>query len=253
MSEEEFRDTAGRAAARGGLRYAVVGAGVMGEIHIRELAALGVSLAAVVDADPDRATAAAGDTGAAVYADLSRMLAESRPDVVVVATPHVSHCALAIECLEGGAHVLVEKPMALDVGEARAMAAAAEAAGRLLAVDLQYRFLPAIAAARDFIAQGRLGELLRGTFSESMFRSAAFYQVAQWRGAPLREGGGVLMNQAPHVLDLLCYLAGPLRSVAGWTRTLVHDVACEDTALALVETAEGAVLQIAVSTAEPTP
>jgi predicted dehydrogenase len=143
--------------------------------------------------------------------------------------------------------------MAIDVAEADAMVLAARATNRHLVVDLQYRFVPAVEAARELIDAGRLGPLVRATCVESTMRSRAYYRSAPWRGTWAGEGGGVLVNQAPHPLDLLCYLAGPAARVAGWTETLSHEIECEDTVLAQVAFAAGGVGQLAFSTAEPTP
>ena len=111
--------------------------------------------------------------------------------------------------------MLVEKPLAVEVREADAMIAAADDAGRLLGVCFQQRFRPVIAAARGLIAAGRLGELSRLSIVDPLYRPNSYYGTAGWRGTWEGEGGGVLMNQAPHTLDLLCHLAGPPATVVG--------------------------------------
>jgi predicted dehydrogenase len=212
-----------------------------------------VEVAAVVDTNVELATECAAPLGAAVFADVGVMLEEIGPDLVVVATPHPSHAALAIACLDAGAHVLVEKPMAIDVAEADAMLLAARRARRELIVDLQYRFIPSVEVARRLIDEGRIGRLLRATCTESTSRSRAYYASAPWRGTWAGEGGGVLVNQAPHPLDLLCYLGGTPVRVVAWTPTLAHSIECEDTVVGQVEFADGGVAQIAFSTVEPSP
>jgi len=170
--------------------------------------------------------------------------------VAVICTPHPFHAPIALDCFAAGAHVLVEKPMAVEVAEADTMIAAADAAGRILAVNFQQRFRPAIAYVRQLVDSGELGALLRVLCIEPWFRPAAYYRSATWRGTWAGEGGGVLMNQAPHTLDLLCYLAGLPAKVLGWTRTVVHAIETEDTAQALLEYAGGASGYLNINTVE---
>lgn len=237
------------------LRYAIVGAGVMGVVHARSLAALSedVEVVGVADTNLELAEKCASEVGAPAFDDHRVLLDELAPDVVVVATPHLSHAAVAIDCLEHGSHVIVEKPMAIDVAEADEMVLAARAADRHLVVDLQCRYMPSVEAAKELIDAGRLGRVIRATCVESTMRSAAYYRSAPWRGTWAGEGGGVLVNQAPHPLDLFCYLAGPVARVVGWTETISHEIECEDTVLAQVVLEAGGVAQLAFSTAEPTP
>lgn len=227
----------------------------MGAVHARSLASLRdqVEVVGVADSNLELADTRASEAGARAFEDHRVLLDELLPDVVVVATPHLSHAPVSIDCLEHGAHVIVEKPMAIDVAEADAMLLAAETAGKHLVVDLQYRFIPAVEAAKELVEAGGLGRLIRATCVESTMRSRAYYRSAPWRGTWAGEGGGVLVNQAPHPLDLLCYLAGPPARVVGWTETLSHAIECEDTVLAQIVFQAGGVGQLAFSTAEPTP
>ncbi len=145
---------------------------------------------------------------------------------------------------------LVEKPIAVEVAEADKMIAAADAARRLLAVNFQERFRPAVDAAHQFMVTGELGDLVRVLCVEPWFRTAAYYHSATWRGTWRGEGGGVLMNQAPHTLDRLCYLVGSPASVWGWTRKLRHMIETEDTAQAMLVYPNGAPGYVEVSTVE---
>ena len=157
-----------------------------------------------------------------------------KPDVAVVITPHYCHAEIAIDCLEAGCNVLVEKPMALEVAEADAMIAAAQASGKLLAVNFQHRQRPEVRAARQLIQEGRLGRLQRMNMVTPWPRSAAYYGQASWRATWPGEGGGVLMNQAPHDLDLCVPPDGAARCRG---RMDAHDpaqVEVEDTATALL-------------------
>ncbi|MEZ4616562.1 MAG: Gfo/Idh/MocA family oxidoreductase [Caldilineaceae bacterium] len=177
-------------------------------------------------------------------------MAEVQPDITIILTPHPFHAAIAIDALNAGSHVLVEKPMAVQVAEADAMIAAAKQNNRLIAVNFQQRFRPEVEAARQLIENGQLGEIQRVTQVEPWLRTVAYYKSAGWRGTWKGEGGGVLMNQAPHSLDLLCHLAGMPKRVVAWNRTLRHSIEVEDTSMAMLEWENGALGSIFFSTAE---
>jgi predicted dehydrogenase len=146
--------------------------------------------------------------------------------------------------------LLTEKPMAIQVADADRMIAAADAAGKLLVVNFQMRFRPVVERARQFIAEGELGDLMRAEASESWYRTAEYYKQAPWRGTWRGEGGAILMNQSPHTMDLLCHLAGQPVKVWGWTKTRLHAIECEDTAQAMLEFDDGVPGYFTASTAE---
>jgi predicted dehydrogenase len=234
------------------LRYVLIGCGgIIAPTHIAALEQHpGAQLLAMSDIDATRGAERAASAGCAFYTDHRTMLDEVRPDVAVICAPHPFHNPLARDCFAAGAHVLVEKPMAVEVAEADAMIAAAEQAGRILAVNFQFRFRPAIAKAHELISTGVLGELVRVLCVEPWYRTAAYYRSAGWRGTWAGEGGGVLMNQAPHTLDMLCYLVGSPARVWGWTRTRAHAIEVEDSAQAMLEYPNGAPGYLHVSTVE---
>jgi predicted dehydrogenase len=145
---------------------------------------------------------------------------------------------------------LVEKPMAVTVAEGDAMIAAADRADRILAVNFQQRFRPVIERVRQMVESGEIGDLVRVLCVEPWYRPAAYYRSASWRGTWQGEGGGVLMNQAPHTLDLLCYLAGMPTKVWGNVRTFAHDIEVDDTAQAMLEYANGASGYLHINTTE---
>ena len=233
------------------LRYGVIGAGVVAPTHLQAIAALDdVELVGIAALDRAATEAQARANGCRAFATVDELLAEGL-DVTVICTPHPSHAALAIGALESGAHVLCEKPLAPEVREADAMIAAADRAGRLLGVCFQQRFRAVIVAARRLLDEGRLGPLLRVTVVDPLYRPHAYYRSADWRGTWSGEGGGVLMNQAPHTLDLLCHLAGPPATVWGLAERRAQPMEAEDTATALLTYPDGAVGTFAVSTLEP--
>jgi predicted dehydrogenase len=178
------------------------------------------------------------------------MLAATRPQAVAILAPHPFHASIAIDCLAAGAHVLVEKPIAVEVAEADLMIEAARRADRLLAVNLQHRTRAEIRTARKLIETGRLGDIQRVEMVAIWTRTAAYYAQAGWRGTWQGEGGGVLMNQSPHSLDLVCHLVGQPSRVVAWNRTLFHSIETEDTSLSLLEWPNGALGTVVVSTAQ---
>jgi len=230
------------------LRYGVIGAGVVAPSHLEAIAALDeIELVGIAALHRAAAEALARDHHCRAVETADDLLADGL-DVAVICTPHPSHAELTIRALESGAHVLCEKPLAPEVREADAMIAAADRAGRLLGVCFQQRFRPVIAAARRLLDEGRLGTLMRTSIVDPLYRPNAYYRSADWRGTWKGEGGGVLMNQAPHTLDLLCHLAGPPATVRGIAQRRAQPMEAEDTATALLTYADGAFGTVAVGT-----
>jgi UDP-N-acetyl-2-amino-2-deoxyglucuronate dehydrogenase len=224
------------------LTYALIGcAGGIAKTHIDALARLPEArLIAMCDLNADAGEKRATEAGARFFSDHRALLREAKPDIAIITTPHPFHPTIAADCFAAGAHVLTEKPIAISIADAEAMIAASEAAGRILAVNFQQRFRPVIEHARAFIASGELGELLRVLVVEPWYRPAAYFKSATWRGTWRGEGGGILMNQAPHTLDLMCHLAGSPARVMGWVRTFKHAIEVEDSAQAMFEFPNGA-------------
>jgi predicted dehydrogenase len=240
------------------LRYVVIGVGAgVFSMHAPALRQPFVHLVGVCDIREEIGQQRAAMLGAPFYAGYRQMVDELKPDVAVVITPHYNHAEIASYCLEAGCNVLVEKPMALEVAEADAMISAAQRSGKLLAVNFQHRQRPEVRAARKLIQDGRLGKLQRLDMVTPWPRSAAYYAQASWRATWPGEGGGVLMNQAPHDLDLACHLMGRPAAVVAWTRTALHKIEVEDTATALLSwnapDGAGATGYLHVSTAEAGP
>jgi UDP-N-acetyl-2-amino-2-deoxyglucuronate dehydrogenase len=234
------------------LRYAIIGCGgVIAPTHIQALTQLpDAQIVAMSDLDEARGAPRAAEVGSKFYVDYKTMLAETRPDVAVICVPHPFHAPIAVDCFAAGTHVLVEKPIAVEIAAADQMIEAAEQAQKLLVTSFQYRYRPEAQKARQLIDNGELGEIQRVHCVEPWYRPAAYYASAGWRGTWRGEGGGVLMNQGPHGLDLLCYLAGSPSRVWGWTRTRAHAITVEDTAQAMLEFPNGAPGYIYFSTVE---
>jgi predicted dehydrogenase len=234
------------------LRFAVIGgAASIAATHFRALKELPrAQVVGLSDINVEGVKARAAEIGCPAFTDHKEMLRELRPDVAVIVAPHPLHAPIAFDAFDAGAHVLVEKPISVEVAEADRMIAAADAAGRLLVVNFQQRFRPVIERARALVDEGAIGELVRTLCIEPWFRPAAYYRTASWRGTWKGEGGGVLMNQAPHTMDILCHLAGLPKQVWGWTRTRAHAIEVEDSAQAMFEYPNGAPGYLQISTVE---
>jgi len=233
------------------LRHVVIGVGAgIFQSHRVALDHEATDLVAVSDINAELGQQRADELGCAFYVDHQTMLAETRPDVATIVTPHPFHAPLAIDCFEAGCHVLVEKPIAVQVAEADAMIEAARKADRLLVVNYQQRFRPEVQAARKLIQEGHVGEIQYVSMATTSLRTKAYYDFAGWRGTWAGEGGGLLMNQAPHDLDMLCYLAGLPNRVFAWTPTQRHQIQTEDTVTAIMAWPNGATGSLHSSTAE---
>lgn len=233
------------------LRHVVIGAGAgIYKLHEEALKLDTAELVGVSDLNAETGQARADEAGCPFFLDHNEMLMETQPDVAVIITPHPFHAPIAIDCLNAGAHVLVEKPISVHAAEADAMIEAATKNDRLIAVNFQQRFRPEVVAIRKLIDDGILGDIQHVNMMATWTRTAAYFQFAGWRGTWSGEGGGVLMNQAPHNLDMLCYLAGQPSKIISWNRTNIHDIETEDTVQAMLEWPNGAVGSLHVSTAE---
>lgn len=231
------------------LRFGLVGCGVIGPVHAEALASLpDAVLVAVADLIPERAQTLAARYGAIPYTNLSTMLERAGLDVVIVCTPSGKHGEHACEVMRSGRHVIVEKPMEIRRAALDEMLRVQKETGVKLAVISQHRFDPASQQVRQLLDEQAFGRLVLGNAAIPWWRSQAYYESAGWRGTWELDGGGVLMNQSIHSLDLLQWFMGPVESVSASTGTLVHQMETEDVAVAILRFANGALGTIAATT-----
>jgi predicted dehydrogenase len=225
------------------LRTAIVGCGKVAHLHAQALRGMPEArLVAVIDSDGERARAFALQYGVESHTDLSGA------EVAIICTPHPLHKASAIAAMNSGAHVLVEKPMATTVADCDEMIAAAGRNGVRLGVVSQRRFFEPIQRMKAAIDAGKIGRPVLGTVNMFSWRDEAYYKSDPWRGKWDTEGGGVLINQSPHHLDILQWLMGPIEEVTGRWANLNHPyIEVEDTALALLRFRGGGLGSITVS------
>ncbi|MFH1085218.1 MAG: Gfo/Idh/MocA family oxidoreductase, partial [Chloroflexota bacterium] len=233
------------------IRYGIVGTGGMGSGHARTMQRIEeCALAAVCDIVPEVAEAVGEEYSVPYCTEYHELIDRADVDAVVVATPHYFHPEVAISAMERGKPVISEKPIAVTVSAADAMVAAAQRTGTPFAVMHQTRTEPLWRAAARIVNEGRLGELYRAMLIYATFRSQAYYDSAGWRATWAGEGGGVLINQAPHSIDRFTWLAGLPSRVTAITQTKGHRIEVEDRAMALLEYPNGASGYIYCSTTE---
>jgi predicted dehydrogenase len=218
------------------LRWAVIGAAAgVGAVHRSVWDAPERRVVAIADAARDRGRRLADELGVPLYPDADALLrAGHELDAVAILTPHVSHAEIALICIEAGLHVLIEKPMCLTVADADRVKRAAEDADVVLAAAHQHRFRSSVQHAKRLLDARAIGDLQHVTVRAAWPRSRAYYDASPWRGTWVGEGGGVLVNQAPHLLDLLCHLVGLPDEVQAQWGTQMHTIETEDTIDALL-------------------
>jgi len=234
--------------------FAILGTGMVAEFHRRAIAAnadLGARLVAVAHYHPARFAEISAHFDVPCFSQ-ERMLADPDVDVVCICTPSGQHATQAIAAARAGKHVLVEKPMALSVSDADGMMAACERAGVKLGVVLQRRAEPLFQDIHRAIQAGDLGDLTLGVVTIPYHRPQTYYDQANWRGTWALDGGGVLMNQGIHLVDLLVWTMGDPVDVQATANTLHRAIQVEDTLAATLRFPNGAVATItATTTAAP--
>ena len=234
------------------LRTGVIGYGKVAHLHAQALRSLPMSeFVAVCGRSAERAQAFAQQYGAAAFTSVRDMIEQAGVQAGGICTPHPAHAGPAVEAASLGAHVLVEKPLASTLADCDAMIDAAQRAGVKLGVVSQRRFYEPVQRARAAIDAGKIGRPVLGTVVMYGWRDEAYYRSDPWRGQWSAEGGGVLVNQAPHQLDLLQWLMGPIDEVFGYWDNLNHPtIEVEDTAVAVLRFKGGGAGSIVVSNSQ---
>ena len=231
------------------VRFGVVGAKGIGRTHMESIVSCGnARLVAVVDINAAEGRAAASKYGVEWFMDYEKMLEQKDIDAVSICTPHFLHCHMALKALEYGKNVLVEKPMAITVREADKMVEKAKSTGLKLGVVFQYRTFPVNREIKSLIDDGEIGKIYRVCMEACTFRTQAYYESDAWKGKWKTEGGGALINQTIHNIDLLQWLVGKPVRLQGQIGTLYHNVEVEDIASATIKFENGAhgTLQVSI-------
>ena len=220
------------------MKFGIIGCGGIARWHagaLREIA--GAALAAVCDMDTARAQAMGLEYGVPWFTVYDEML--RAVDAVCICTPSGLHARQAEQALLAGKHVVAEKPLAITPQSLARVLAAQKQSGMRLCVVAQLRFSPDVLQARQFIGDGALGKILMADLSMKYWRSPAYYQNSGWRGTWAMDGGGALMNQGIHGLDLLRFLCGDVADVRAYKNALLHGIETEDALAACFTFANG--------------
>lgn len=231
--------------------FGIVGCGMIANFHARAIGDVpGAKLVACYDAVPAAAERLAASTGCKAHATLDAMLADPAVQVVAIGTPSGAHAEPAVAAARAGKHVIVEKPLEITLRRCDAILEACRKAGVVLSTIFPSRFHDSSVAIKRAVEEGRFGRLTVGDAFVKWYRTQQYYDSGAWRGTWELDGGGALMNQAIHSVDLLLWLMGPVAEVRAQTGLLAHQrIAVEDVAMATLQFASGAMGVIEASTA----
>ncbi|NLZ36045.1 MAG: Gfo/Idh/MocA family oxidoreductase [Clostridiales bacterium] len=235
---------------RGKLRFGILGCGMVSVYHINAvLSNPDAELYGVCDSSFENTLKTAAVYGVKAYNNYKEMLDDELIDVVCVCTPSGFHAQNTLSALNAGKHVIIEKPMALNVEDADAIVSLSEKTGKIVSVISQLRFTDCYAAINSALQRGDFGKIILADISMKYHRSKEYYSGSSWRGTWKLDGGGALMNQGIHSIDLIISLLGNVNRTFAFCRTLSHKIEVEDTATAVLEFESGAVGSIQASTA----
>ena len=234
------------------IRVGIIGCGKVGHCHARAYRALpGCELVACCNHHLERAESFGREYGIPAFSDVREMIESAGVEAVSVCTPHPAHVNPAVEAAKMGVHILVEKPLATTLQDCDRILEAVRDSGVTGGVISQRRFYPQAARVKKAIEEGKIGRPILGTVTMLGWRDMAYYASDPWRGTWEKEGGGVLVNQAPHQLDLLLWYMGEVSELYGLWDTLNHPgLPVDDTAVAAVRFKSGALGTILVSNSQ---
>ena len=231
------------------MHIGILGGGNISDTHARAAAAIpGVRVVACYGANRERTAKLAAQHGAAVYDDLDSFLDHRPMDIVAIGSPSALHAEQGIAAARRGLHVLSEKPLDITTARADRLIEACDAAGVKLGVFFQDRLRPAIVEVKRMLDSGDLGKPVMINGRVRWYRPPEYYSSSKWRGTWRLDGGGALMNQAIHTVDLVQWLFGPVARVSSAVATRIHDIEVEDTAAAVIEFTSGAIGTIEATT-----
>ena len=225
------------------MNFAILGPGIVADYHSTAIAAnqdLGAQLTAIGHYDQHKFDALAQKYEVPCIT-FDEILADSSIDTVCICTPSGQHAAQTIACANAGKHIFVEKPMALTLSDADAMISAAQENNVCLTVAFQRRTEPLFRQIKQALAAGDLGEIALASIVLPYYRGHDYYNLAEWRGTWALDGGGVLMNQGIHIIDLLVWYLGDPVSIKAHADTLHRDIEVEDTIAASFQFENGSV------------
>lgn len=234
-----------------GIGFGIIGCGMIARFHAKAIADIrGARVAACYGRTLGSAEKLAAEVGCVPYDDLDKMLADPAVDVVTICTPSGAHLEPAVRAAKAGKHVIIEKPLEITLSRCDAIIKACDEAGVVLSTIFPSRFHESSRLMKEAVEGGRFGRLTVGDAYVKWFRTQQYYDSGAWRGTWKLDGGGALMNQAIHSIDLLAWLMGPVAELSARTATLAHErIEVEDVAMATLQFANGALGVIEATTA----
>lgn len=231
--------------------FGIIGCGMIANFHAKAIADIrGASVVACYDTSAESADRLAETVGCTAYYDLPQMLDDPHVDVVTICTPSGAHMDPAIAAARAGKHVIVEKPLEITLKRCDRIIAACEQSNVVLSTIFPSRFHESSQLIKQAIEKGRFGKLTVGDAYVKWYRTQEYYDSGAWRGTWELDGGGALMNQAIHSVDLLAWFMGPVRNVSARTATLAHErIEVEDVSTATLQFENGALGVIEATTA----
>lgn len=230
-------------------RFAIVGCGAIGRVHARAITKLeDAQLVAVSDLKAENSAKMAEDFGCNAYTDYREMFQKEKIDIACVCTPSGTRIGICEAAAAEHVHLLVEKPLDIDNERTEKIVNICRTAGIKLGCVFQLRFLPVFQSLKQAEREGRFGKLIIGNAATICYRSDEYYKEGGWRGTFAQDGGGALMNQGIHAIDLLRWIMGDVKSVFAYHDHLTHDIEVEDTLVAGIEFQSGAMGTVTAST-----
>ncbi|MBC7327041.1 Gfo/Idh/MocA family oxidoreductase [bacterium] len=231
------------------LGVAVIGCGAIGPAHAKAVTEIEeAKLVAVCDAREERARKLAEQLGVEWYTDYDKVLERDDVDVVSICTPSGMHAEMGIKAAKAKKHIICEKPLDVTLEKCDALIRAAKENGVKLGGIFQHRFAEESRMVKKLVEEGKLGKIALADMDMKWYRSQAYYDSDAWRGTWALDGGGCLMNQGVHFVDLLLWIMGPVEWVQARTDTLTHNIEVEDTAVAILKFRNGALGAIVATT-----
>ena len=230
--------------------FAIVGTGGIAKTHASAIKSIKeATLLACYNHNTEKAKAFAKEFSCTSYDSLDELLGDKRIDTIVITTPSGAHLDTAIKALESGHDIMVEKPLEVTLERCNEINEVAKRCNRRVGVIFQNRYFSSIQEVKKALTEGRFGTLVLASAVLPVFRSQAYYDSAPWRGTKKLDGGGVLMNQGIHTVDLMQYLAGDVSSLSAYTALLTHEnIEVEDTASIALKFTSGALGSITATT-----
>jgi UDP-N-acetyl-2-amino-2-deoxyglucuronate dehydrogenase len=233
------------------IRVGLIGAGNISNTHARAMGAIpDAEVVAVYGPNRDKAAKLAADHHATAFSDIDSFLAHRPMDMVILGSASGFHAQEGIAAAKKGLHVLSEKPIDISTERADTLIDACDRAGVRCGVIFQERYHPTTLKVKKLIDEGSLGRLLLINAHVPWYRPEEYYTKSRWHGVRAFDGGGALINQGIHTVDFLLFLLGDVTSIQSRTATLLHKMECEDTVLAILEFASGALGTLQITTVE---